>query len=169
MKKIIAMLLAIVMVCALSVSAFAAVQDNLDDATQNITVTYSKPANGDVYNIDIAWTNTAFTFTQAADVWNPTNFAWDVQEDGEWSHTAATVTVTNRSTKPVDATITVDSKVNTVTATGNTTLELAGGVGTTEGYEKSANITIDGYLLAAPADNIIAAVTIELADHVDLT
>ena len=103
MKKIIAMLLAVVMVCALSVSAFAA--PTTEDALTNpVTGTYSQQDHADVaYVINIQWGAMTCTFTVGTQVWDTNTHTWIDPGEGVWSYNGNTITITNDSSVAITA------------------------------------------------------------------
>ena len=162
MKKIIAMLLAIVMVCALSVSAFA-VEDIQAMGAQdpiNVTGAFVKTDRVDEYWIDIVWTDMTFTYTEAKDEWNEDTLVWDDPNTGAWDKTTATITVTNRSSVAVDAVLALADAEDTVTlALDETELNLL----VAEDNEGVATLTVSGTMNEESA-TALGSITITLAD-----
>jgi len=104
MKKIIAMLLAVVMVCALSVSVFAAPTTE-DSTSAPVKGTYSQDAHATVaYVIDIQWGAMACTWTIGAKEWDTNTHTWkDPAAGGTWSYSGNTITITNDSSVGITA------------------------------------------------------------------
>lgn len=135
MKKIFALILAVVTVFALSVPAFA-VESNHDSRTDPVTFpgsdnidiegTYYKPGDNVVncYYVTVAWTVTnSLKYTSKQDVytWDPVNATYvhsvnDATEGAGWTGSARVdITVTNRSVGAVNATCSKPTGVNGVT------------------------------------------------------
>lgn len=114
MKRTISILLALVMVLALSIAAFADYTPN-GNTEQAVTATYNAgtaDAPGTVYYVTVAWTqdNNSLTYTDgtAAYRWDPNTLTYVSADEGGtaagWTGTAQyTVTVTNRSNAAVVA------------------------------------------------------------------
>ena len=114
MKKTISIMLALVLVLALSVTAFAADITNVTDgntASQTVTATYvpgTVGATATVYSVTISWEGSSTITYSAADggyVWDPQSLTYsgEVKEAG-WSGEAQyTITVANRSNAAVNA------------------------------------------------------------------
>lgn len=87
MKKVLALILALVMVFAMSTVAFA--DSALGDKTQPVTVSVVKE---DTYSFTVAWDNPTFTYTLGE--WDGDSYA-----EGTWddSKNSSTITVTNNS------------------------------------------------------------------------
>ena len=114
MKKILATILALVMVFSLSVSALAA------DKTENITINETSYGTVEVsiadgtetvYSVTVAWTDTTMEYYKNSGIWNPETHKYEPDENAEehelsrWIDGYATVTVTNHSNAAVRATI----------------------------------------------------------------
>jgi len=167
MKKIIAMLLAIVMVCALSVSAFAAVNDanlstDLDDI--NVTGAYVKETREQEYHIDITWEDMTFTYTEDKDEWNEDAgvLDWTSVTTGSWNKTTATITVTNRSSVAVDADFVLTDAQDDATLSLNAT-ELNLEVGLENDYTGTVTLTVGGSMDEESA-TALGSIAITLTD-----
>ena len=113
MKKLFAILLAIAMIAALSVTAFAA--NNAAGSLQggNEVAVYGKYIAGadpiDVYEVVIEWDTMKFDYTDAQMIWDTTELDWVVEEAAAWSVAEGSsneITLTNKSSKDVVATFT---------------------------------------------------------------
>lgn len=126
MKKILAVVVALMMTAAMGVTAFAADGGSVTDmgtGEKNIDVTASYyPSNGDnggadigkVYNVNITWDNMNFIYTDSgAKVWNPDTHTYSTATEGKWDKTQADITVTNHSNVAVDIAIAYASTANT--------------------------------------------------------
>ena len=176
MKKIIAMLLAIVMVCALSVSVFAA--PTAENTTAPVKGTYSQADHAEVaYVIDISWGAMACTWTIGAKEWDTNTHTWkDPAAGGVWSYTGNTITITNDSSVGITAYATYAAEEgfegisgsfkdeNEVDVNAGAPAALAKPVG---GNETTATLTLAlaGALAEGTADaTTIGNITITLAD-----
>ena len=105
MKKLFALILALVMMTSLSVTAFAANPDYTLNNVGNQSITVmGKYVLGDVdttYSVNIDWDDFVFTYTAEAK-WDAEHYEnVDAGEGGEWSG-AGTITVTNNSNVAVN-------------------------------------------------------------------
>lgn len=109
MKKFLAIALAVVMMMALAVPAFAAetVTKNNGSATISVSGTYTDGnAAPDVISVGIAWDAMTFTYTEgSAGTWKPDTHSYEGTTTGGWSTDTATITVTNHSNVAVTATL----------------------------------------------------------------
>lgn len=112
MKKILSLILALAMVMSLSVTAFAAEnEDNGNDlnggADINVTAKHvAGGSTGTTYSVDITWTDMTFTYTDTTTKeWQPSDHSYKEVAGGSWDKTTATVTVTNHSNASVQATV----------------------------------------------------------------
>ena len=109
MKKIFALILAVMMIATMSVTAFAAETVTTDgdkvDITVNGTYTPSTGA-GEKISVLVEWDAMTFTYTEgSAGTWNPETHSYDGTTNGGWSTDTATITVTNHSNVAVTATL----------------------------------------------------------------
>lgn len=112
MKKILATILALMMVFSLSVSALA--EDKTDEITINgtsygtVEVTIAD-ATETVYSVTVAWDGTTMEYMKDSGVWDPENHEFvpneETEERNHWIDAYATVIVTNHSNAAVTATI----------------------------------------------------------------
>lgn len=108
-KKVLAVVLALVMALALSVTAFAGENNGKkpEDAPTKIDVTGAYSGEGtpaDVYSVDISWGSMEFTYkTTGEKTWNPENHQYNLTEGDGWecADGADVVTVVNHSNAPV--------------------------------------------------------------------
>lgn len=171
MKKLFALILALVMMTALSVPAFAAESpvkaEEMGDAAE-ITVTgiYKLVDGSTVYDVDIAWTSMEFTYTQT-NTWVPSvngGGSYRPTGEGQWSTEGGTVTVTNNSNADVAATLTFTTDVDGITGTiANNSFTLESAVGKAEAPSKIATLTIEGPFTIGQSGNTIGTITVKLA------
>ena len=176
MKKFFALALAIVMICALSVTCFAAItSDGSGSETETVTATYVGPqTSGEVFGVDVTFGSMAFTYTDDIQgTWNPDEHNYTGAADAAWSceTDANKVTVTNHSN--VDITVTVayadntEDGVNTVTGkfgvNATTTFDLDAGVENQKAQADSYSVylTLEG-AISADNDNL-GTVTVTVA------
>lgn len=144
MKKFIALALTLAFaLCAFAIPTFAVPEDD----SYNVNVNIAEDGTvGTVYDVDVVWTDLAFTYTFDGDSaqWNPDKHEYETKAAegtvGAWNKTGANITVTNHSNTTLNVTATKADEANTngVTfALTNTTLELANAEGTA--YESAPN------------------------------
>lgn len=189
MKKFVSMIMALAMVCALSVTAFAVedvVEDSLESKTANVTATYSSDKDTEpatVYHVVITWGVTAGEYKDAG-----VTYTWDSDilkykatpnEGGVSKDAVVKVTVSNRSNATVNAEISYASATDinsTDTWTSNKTATLGSAAAnisdykdvTTEGkaqdytFEGSVNVAKASLSKLADNNNIAGTVTVAL-------
>lgn len=157
MKKILATILALVMVLSLSVTALAV------DKTENVTINSTSEGTVDisitditetVYSVTVTWDSTSLEYFKNDGIWNPETHEYEPDEDAEehelsrWISGSATVTVTNHSNAPVTATI-AEQDITTgtdysfsVNSEVKTTFDLATAVDTAVGEAPSNEFLI---------------------------
>ncbi len=121
MKKIIAMLLAVVMAAAMVVPAFADTENTTINSAKNHDITVngvfkSASASGEVISVGIAWDAMTFTYSEASSgTWDPTQHTYTGNSTAGWSDNKSAITITNHSNVPVDAefSFTAESGVTT--------------------------------------------------------
>ena len=180
MKKIIAMLLAVVMVCALSVSAFA-LDATTGEATQNVNGSYVQATPEDaVYNITISWTTATFQYVVADKVWDAVDHVWEDPADlnGAFQAAAYSVTITNDSSAAITAyAVFADSseefEITGVLKNGDAVVnaeapaELAAPIASNEGRAVTLNLSVSGTITAEQLEavnNVIGTVTVTLGE-----
>lgn len=121
MKKIFALVLALSLVACLALSASAITPAN-GSLTGEVSISLKNDSTSTetaetVYNVDVAWANTAFTFTytnaeNSELKWDPASHTYtvetedDVAAEGTWStNDPITATVTNHSNADITATL----------------------------------------------------------------
>ena len=111
MKKFLTLALVLVMALTLSVSVFAASEsvggtnglatlNQPSDISATVGVTTETATT--VYRVDIEWNNMDFQYSAAYNTgWDPANLVYKETAGNEWSHTEATIKITNRSNADV--------------------------------------------------------------------
>ena len=144
MKKILSIVLALVMVFALSTTAFAAGAKTdeglgLVESSNNVDVIIDSTTVENitaVYYVDVEWESLDFTYTfdkTVDNVWDPETHTYTVAdgEDGNanWDKTSATITVTNHSNEAVAIAATAPAAMNGVTTSVTAGFDLPSAVG----------------------------------------
>jgi len=102
MKKIIAILTAILLIAAMSTTAFATSPITTDGGTdtKDVKGTYQEGSSATVCSVDVTWGAMEFTYTTAsAGAWNPITHTYSASTPAGWSWTAESnkITVANHS------------------------------------------------------------------------
>ena len=174
MKKLFT-ILALVLTVALCAS-FAVSAETLTalgtTAPQNVTVDY-QPATDDtdtvVYSVDVAWADLEFTYNAGTEKWNPTAHDYTTSnDDGEWTNTNGSITVTNHSNADVAVTVgytdATDGAVDVSLTNGTFELESAVGKAFAEADADTATLAVDTATSTAPtADATVGTVTVTIA------
>lgn len=158
MKKLLSLVLAIIMICCLSVSVFAG-DDTYDGSGSNdysnevVVKIDSSTAPDDVYYVVISWESLVFTYSYGEKpVWDPENHTYITSGEPGWDKTTAGIKVSNSSNVAITATATftdADTEDNAVTATlTNASFSLEAPEVTAAGESKSA----------APSDEITVTI-----------
>lgn len=168
-RKLFVVALALVLTLCMTATAFAGTSNvtDLSDSSQNpvsidVKGTYSdKHTSGTVYSIDISWGSMEFTYSISGYVtWNPTTHKYDDHETTGWvltekgtEGTNDAITVKNHSNAPINAELSFNSTVSSVTGGTFTSTSVTGGVfenntfklnsaeGTTRDDDNAANDT----------------------------
>lgn len=108
MKKLFSILLAVAMLCTMSISAFAADVTTTDPTSQDLKVKYvAGSGKHDAYAASITWESMEFTYTSGGQTWDTTNMKWVDSTDGTWS--SSTVTIANKSSQGISVTFKYES------------------------------------------------------------
>lgn len=193
MKKFIAMFLAMVMIMAMSVTAFAAENETLtessatgkDAGSYDIGVTGKYEADyidaDPVISVDIEWESMEFTYAAGGyqGVWNPGNHEYDNSvdsEEGGWrDNEGRNIKLTNHSNVGVEATFgfTKDSSISadiggTFTGLNEGKLSLNAGV---EGkYDEADSKSVSFKITGIPANTlngVLGTISITIAQTTD--
>jgi len=139
LKKFTAIILAVMLVMAMSATAFAAESGTIDTAAGSKTIDVSaqyttNATTPTVYSVDLAWDAMSFTYTAAGTrEWNPSTHSYKDNTTASWSD-GKTITVTNHSNAAVTAGFAYAASDGFAAAAGSftaSTLSLATAVDTT--------------------------------------
>ena len=169
MKKLVSLLAAAALTCAMGTTAFAADQDGVStgDYTADVKGTYQ--AGAVVYSVDIAWTDMNFTYTGAGEgTWNPETHQYSGSSEGAWTASDDSITVTNHSNAAVKATASYQAETgyeSTTMTFGNNEATVATAVGTEVASAPSATITVTpgGTLAESANGGKIGTITVSIA------
>ena len=169
MKKLVSLLAAAALTCAMGTTAFAADQDGVStgDYTADVKGTYQ--AGAVVYSVDIAWTDMSFTYTGAGEgTWNPETHQYSGSSEGAWTASNDSITVTNHSNAAVKATASYKAETgyeSTTMTFGNNEATVATAVGTEVASAPSATITVTpgGTLAESANGGKIGTITVNIA------
>ena len=132
MKKILASVLALVLIVCMSVPVFATDITTLPgEDTGDVEILVAGNADT-VYKVVLDWDSLDFTYTfDSDDIWDPDTHTYG-NDDANWDKTTANIVVTNHSNEDVAIAAEIDTATtNGVTATlGNTAFNLDTAVGT---------------------------------------
>ena len=120
MKRIGTLILAIIMLAAMSVPVFADESfDGVDDSVNvevNGIVQYTGSSEVQLISVDVAWEEMYFTYVEGVHYgWNAETHEYAGGYDGYWENSEADITVTNHSNVGVTASLSFQSNVETVT------------------------------------------------------
>lgn len=176
MKKALSLVVALVLMTAMCIPAFAAGDSQTVDASNpasinvNATLDYSPDHGGDVISVEVQWTDMTFTYTQKQDkIWNTEKHDYDfVDKDAGsgWNKTGATITVTNHSNVKIKADLAYTPEANSpVTgAFDQSTLTLNSAEGTTVANAPAASSNFEiGGKPTTVGTNKIGTITVSIA------
>ena len=181
MKKLFSLLLAIMMIATIALPVFAEESVDANGGSANVNVNgvvqYTGSSETQTISVDVAWEDMTFTYVEGVHFgWNPENHEYAGAYEGYWENDRADITVTNHSNTEVNATLSFESGVDTVSGAfteGSGTmddgvLELASAVDTEveEAPTATATFNISGSI-SVSAD-VVGEITvlIESAYHV---
>ena len=109
MKKTIAILLAVMLMMALSTTAFAAtIESGTGSSSADVKAKYNGSTPADVYSVDITWGAMEFDYNAAGQKWDTTSHKYvaDDQAPAAWAvhNSSNTINLANNSSKAVAAT-----------------------------------------------------------------
>lgn len=171
MKKLFT-ILALVLTVALCASFAVSAETYTNVASipaQDVNVDYV-PATDDtttvVYSVDVAWTDLTFTYSAGTEKWNPTYHDYSTpKNDGNWTNTDGSITVTNHSNADVDVTVAYSKaegyNVKVDVTNAEFTLESAVGTAVGEADAETVTFAVDTAASTAPAaDATVGTVTV---------
>ncbi len=166
MKKILGLILAIAMMAALSVTAFAAPTPSEFNDSADVNGKYVAGAQADVYYVDVTWGAMNFTYKADAQTWDPEAHTWIDATTGTWTAEGNTITVANHSSVEVTATFAFtaaedyDDLTPTFTGVTDNAADLAAPT-TATATTCTATLTLAG-TLPAGTNGVIGTVTVTL-------
>lgn len=174
MKKIIAIIMALVMIMSLSITGFAAdgVGNNGSDSAEVKGTYEAGEETATVYSVDITWAGLEFTYNGAYEgTWNPETHQYDGATEAGWAEGTGTITVTNHSNTAITAGAEYEAATGYESASMNfstSSLEVAtadNGVDGAAGTAVTGTITVTpaGTLPAGTADTVIGTITITIS------
>ncbi len=156
MKKLCTLFLAIIMIATLALPVFAEESVDANGGSANVNVNgviqYTGSSETQIISVDVAWENMTFTYVEGVHFgWNPETHEYAGAYEGYWENDRADITVTNHSNTEVNATLSFESGVDTVSGAfteGSGTmddgvLELASAVDTEVEEAPSATATFN--------------------------
>ena len=180
MKKVLSVVLAIAMMSALAIPAFAAVTTQGDLSKEigvKVVLTDAKDTDTKIYSADIAWDDLTFTYTYTDKLqWNPANHKYETvvanAEATKWDKTEAKVTVTNHSNDAINVTAAVAAAtaLDGVTADCDTKTAATIAAGVEDQYDAASKKEIKVSITGTPAKaaietaQAIATVTLTLGE-----
>lgn len=126
MKKIFSVLLAVAMLCTMSISAFAATVDTTGSETsKDLQVKYVENTDKqDAYAASITWGSMEFTYTSGGQYWDTNTMTWkDSGNAGTWSN--STITIKNKSSQGISVTFKYESETDNKGVNGYVMKDLA--------------------------------------------
>ena len=178
MKKFLALALALVMICALSVTCFAErIDNNLPEtnytATNKVTVSYTDGADAPAtYVVDVTWQSLSFTYVQVKQKWDPDQHKEVDDGTSGWTDSDAEITITNHSNRSVWATVAYAAGETSGTAVFNLTNgaeeELVAAVLTTVDT-KVAKLEVSGVPATNANNTEVGTVTVTIAAQATLS
>lgn len=119
MKKLCTLFLAIIMIATLALPVFAEESVDANGGSANVNVNgvvqYTGSSETQIISVDVAWENMTFTYVEGVHFgWNPETHEYAGAYEGYWENDRADITVTNHSNTEVNATLSFESGVDTV-------------------------------------------------------
>lgn len=173
MKKLCTLFLAIIMIATLALPVFAEESVDANGGSANVNVNgviqYTGSSETQIISVDVAWENMTFTYVEGVHFgWNPENHEYAGAYEGYWENDRADITVTNHSNIEVNATLSFESGVDTVSGAfteGSGTmddgvLELASAVDTEVEEAPSATATFNISGSISVSADIVGEITV---------
>lgn len=119
MKKLYSLLLAIMMIATMALPVFAEESVDANGGSANVNVNgviqYTGSSETQIISVDVAWENMTFTYVEGVHFgWDPETHEYAGAYEGYWENDRADITVTNHSNTEVNATLSFESGVDTV-------------------------------------------------------
>lgn len=117
-KKVLSILCAALLVCSMSVTAFAAEGpgagntdiESLNGNTEiNVDIAATLVEEQPSYSVNVEWESMAFTYTDVAKTWSTSTHTWSA-DTGTWNAATSDITVINHSSAAVDVAATYAAK-----------------------------------------------------------
>lgn len=172
MKKLFAIVLAVALIAAMSVTAFAANVTANGNTEKVVTGTFVNEQLTDTYKVDIAWGAMAFNYKIADKTWSTDSHNWIANENAVAGWVVAAengnkITLTNHSSQKVTAAFEYTATIQGTTATfsAGDELEIAAPVaGATAGVEAVTLVTIGGTALTSGQEAVeVGSIAITLS------
>lgn len=97
MKKIIALVLALLLVASLGVTAFAETNDGKAPSSATVRGKYEAGDEApETISVDVTWEDMKFTYREGSKEWNPDTHEYE-QLEGKWDETPKNIKVVNNS------------------------------------------------------------------------
>ena len=173
MKKLIASIMTVSLMAAMSATALAA--GTVNNGDHPVNGTYKPGASSPVYRVDVSWGSMEFTYTDGSKgTWDPSNHQYSGQTQGAWSWDtdANKITVTNHSNAAVQASLNFSPTGNVTgsfydattggQAISSNTLSLATAEGTAVSNAPSKNAYLQITSGSISSTGQIGTVTVEL-------
>ncbi len=117
MKKVLSLLLAVVMMAAMAVSAFATNESSLkndgDSTSFDVSGVYVPATEEPVISVAITWGKMEFTYSAGGNVWHPEDHSSTPTNQG-WSAEGNDITIVNHSNVGVTAALSFTAEVSGV-------------------------------------------------------
>ena len=165
MKKIFALIIAVMMIAAMSTVAFAGeVTGSETGTTIDVSGTIVETEAETCISVDVKWTSMEFTYTEGEKGdWNPGNHSYGPDADGSWTG-AGTITVTNHSNADVTVDFSFDTEHGVTGEFTADTLELDTAEGTIYGEapEDSTTFSITDGVITEDVE-VLGTITVAIA------
>lgn len=156
MKKILALVLAAMLVMSMGITAFAAeglVNGGTDSA--EVKGTYKGTAASTVYSVDISWAGLEFTYNGAYEgEWNPDTHSYDGATEAGWAEGEGTITVTNHSNTDITAVPTYKASAGYESASMTFSTESLEVATADNGVDGEAGTAVTGTITVTPAGTL---------------
>ena len=119
MKKLCTLFLAIMMIATLALPVFAEESVDANGGSANVNVNgvvqYTGSSETQTISVDLKWSDMVFYYTEGHSYgWDPETHQYAITEEGSWGSEKGIITVTNHSNTEVNATLSFESGVDTV-------------------------------------------------------